>query len=292
MANEINRDLQCPYSIIDRDIICEHKQGRVNIQDIRKLHNHDGYELILFLGGDVTIIVESDMKKMQRGDMILVPPLTFHGLDLEDPESYDRIVINIRYEYLQKMNTPDTDLSICFSRNQSGRMNAVHMDEEVLSEFVEIAEKLERSLEEDNYGKMLLARSYLSEFLILVCRRTDVLSEEERPRLMPPAVSRAFDYIEEHLTEDITVGSISEALSYSYDHLSRVFKETTGTPLKRYINAKKIALAQKYLSQGISVYDVCFMIGYNNYTSFSRRFSEQIGESPKQFQLSHRVSWK
>ena len=31
------------------------------------------------------------------------------------------------------------------------------------------------------------------------------------------------------------------------------------------------------------------LVGYNNYSSFSRRFSTQIGVSPKQYQLSNRV---
>ena len=61
-------------------------------------------------------------------------------------------------------------------------------------------------------------------------------------------------------------------------------------PVFFYINAKKIVLAQKLLLQNYSPYDVCFMVGYNNYSSFSRRFSKQIGTSPKQFQLSHKES--
>jgi AraC-like DNA-binding protein len=81
---------------------------------------------------------------------------------------------------------------------------------------------------------------------------------------------------------------MSADLHYSSDHLSRVFSEAMGDSLNHYINAKKIVLAQKLLLQNYSPYDVCFMVGYNNYSSFSRRFSKQIGIAPKQFQLSHR----
>lgn len=72
----------------------------------------------------------------------------------------------------------------------------------------------------------------------------------------------------------------------SSDYLNRVFKATTGSSIKHFISAKKISLAQQYLRQGYPPYDVCFMIGYKNYSSFFRRFSEQVGLSPKQYQLS------
>ncbi|MCI9338179.1 MAG: helix-turn-helix transcriptional regulator [Lachnospiraceae bacterium] len=32
------------------------------------------------------------------------------------------------------------------------------------------------------------------------------------------------------------------------------------------------------------------MIGYNNYSSFSRRFSAQVGMSPKQYQQNSQLS--
>ena len=106
---------------------------------------------------------------------------------------------------------------------------------------------------------------------------------------MPVAVAKVLEYIDKHLSDEITINAMSAELHYSSDHLSRAFSEATGDSLKHYINAKKIALAQKLLLQNNSPYDVCFMVGYNNYSSFSRRFSNQIGMSPKQYQLSNRV---
>lgn len=77
---------------------------------------------------------------------------------------------------------------------------------------------------------------------------------------------------------------IAKEIHHNSDYLSRVFKDTTGGSLKQYINARKMFLARQYLQQGYPPYEVCFMIGYNNYSSFSRRFSAQIGCSPRQYQ--------
>ena len=86
--------LNCPYSMIDHEIICEHKAARVDTCDVNTVHNHDGYEVVLFLKGDVNIMVEPELFKMKEGDIFLISPLVFHGIDLVDINGYERIVIN------------------------------------------------------------------------------------------------------------------------------------------------------------------------------------------------------
>lgn len=283
----MKRALDCPYSMIDREVICEHKTARVTPEDINTVHNHDGYEIVLFLRGDVNIMIDPDMVKMKRGDMFFISPLVFHGLNLEDISSYERVVVNIQYEFLKELGDEETDFSTLFRSALSPDMNHLRIPEEALPEFIEIAERLQASIDSNEFGHNILSKALLIEFLLLTCKYSSVVPPQKKNSIMPQVVTRIFDYIDSHLEEDITISGMSDELHYSSDHLSRVFSEATGDSLKHYINAKKIALAQKLLLQNYSPYDVCFMVGYNNYSSFSRRFSKQIGLSPKQFQLSY-----
>ncbi len=284
----MKKDLNCPYSLIDREYICEHKTARVTPGDIKTVHNHDGYEIVLFLHGDVNIMIEPDIFKMKRGDMFFTSPLVFHGLDLEDINSYERVVINIQYEYLNELGDEDTDFSTLFRSSASPNMNHLVIPEDALPEFIELAEKLNECMDSTDFGHTVLAKALLVEFLLKARKYSSNTKPLPKNSLMPQVVSRIFDYIDTNIKEDITINSMALALHYSSDHLSRVFSEATGDSLKHYINAKKIVLAQRLLLQNYSPYDVCFMVGYNNYSSFSRRFSKQIGMSPKQFQLSHK----
>jgi AraC-like DNA-binding protein len=281
--------LNFPYTVIDSEIICEHKKARVDQSDISTVHNHDGYEIVLFLDGDVNMMIEPDLFKMKPGDVFFVSPLVFHGVDLEDVSGYERIVINVQYEYLKKLGDAETDFSTLFRSKESANMNHLRIPEESIPKFISVAKDLEEALHSDSYGHSILARSYLSQFLLLTCRYSENVPPQKKSSTMPAAVVKILEYIDEHITDDITINAMSSELHYSSDHLSRVFSEATGDSLKHYINAKKIALAQKLLLQNNSPYDVCFMVGYNNYSSFSRRFSNQIGMSPKQYQLSYRA---
>ncbi|RKM59942.1 AraC family transcriptional regulator [Butyrivibrio sp. CB08] len=286
----MKKSLNCPYSMIDQEIICEHKMARVTPEDINTVHNHDGYEVVLFLKGDVNIMIEPELFKMKRGDMFFISPLVFHGIDLEDITGYERIVINVQYEYLKNLGDAETDFSTLFRNCDSANMNHLRIPEESISKFISIAGKLEEALHSKSYGHSVLSKAYLAEFLLLTCKYSENVPPQKKRSSMPVVVSKILDYIDTHLSEDITINAMSAELHYSSDHLSRAFSEATGDSLKHYINAKKIALAQKLLLQNNSPYDVCFMVGYNNYSSFSRRFSKQIGMSPKQFQLSYRAS--
>ncbi|SCY28301.1 helix-turn-helix domain-containing protein [Butyrivibrio sp. INlla14] len=284
----MKKALDCPYSMIDQEIICEHKTARVTPSDIKTVHNHDGYEIVLFLKGDVNIMIEPDIYQMKRGDMFLVSPLVFHGLDLEDISGYERIVINVQYETLKRLGDEDTDFSTIFRSSDSPNMNHVHIPNDKLQGFIEIADRLEAALNSDEFGHTILSRALLVEFLIMTNKFSTSSTHQKKKSLMPSVVSRIFDYIDSHIEENITIKDMSEALHYSSDHLSRVFSEATGDSLKHYISGKKIVLAQKLLLQNYPPYDVCFMAGYNNYSSFSRRFSQQIGMSPKQYQLANK----
>ena len=283
----MKKSLNFPYTVISNEIICEHKKARVDKADISTVHNHDGYEVVLFLDGDVNMMVEPELFKMRTGDVFFISPLVFHGVDLVDVSTYERIVINIQYEYLRNLGDSETDFSTLFRSADSANMNHLRIPEESLPQFISVAERLEEVLHSDSYGHSILAKAYLSEFLLLTCKYSETVRPSKKSSNMPVAVAKVLEYIDTHLSDEITINAMSAELHYSSDHLSRAFSEATGDSLKHYINAKKIALAQKLLLQGNSPYDVCFMVGYNNYSSFSRRFSNQIGMSPKQYQLSY-----
>lgn len=284
----MQKDYHCSYSILDTDIICEYKLANPHFRVPNKLHNHDGYEILLFLGGQhVFVYVESERKELVRGDLILIDSYAFHGLASIDLSNYERVVINIEERYLKKISTDHTDLTYCFQQTPPNTINLIHLDESEISQFMDISSKLERAIKEEEYGCDILKRSFLSELMVYINKVRPSSAHTLSTNTIPMIVSNTFAYIEKNLTNDITVEKIAKHLHHNSDYLSRCFKEATGYTLKHYILTKRIALSQKQLRKGLSPYEVCFCIGFNNYSSFSRTFTKQIGCSPKQYQRMH-----
>lgn len=287
----MRKDINCPYSVLNADIICEHKCAKINLLTTTTLHNHDGYELVLFLNGNVSLFIESVEKKLIRGDLVLVPPYAFHGLNLTIDDAanvadYERIVLNIRPSLLQKISDEKTDLYEYMQEETSDKYNIIHIENDVLDEYIDILDNLESATKNPRFGNSLIAKAALTEFLVNLANYSMHSSTTPFTNNMSKIVSDTFELIEENITENITVEMIAAKLHHNTDYIGRTFKRAVGLPIKHYINAKKISLAQQYLRQGYSPSEVCFMVGYENYSSFSRRFSAHIGISPKQYQLN------
>lgn len=59
----------------DHDFTCSCKNAPIPMASV--LHSHDGYEIYLFLSEEIRIIFENDNRIMKRGDLLLIPRMSF-----------------------------------------------------------------------------------------------------------------------------------------------------------------------------------------------------------------------
>lgn len=97
----------------------------------------------------------------------------------------------------------------------------------------------------------------------------------------PIDMEKILVYIQENLTEDITVETLARRASFSPYHFIRVFKNNTGYTPHEYIISSRINLAKRMLrltNQSISyIADCC---GFSSSSSFSMCFRRVAGTSP------------
>lgn len=99
-----------------------------------------------------------------------------------------------------------------------------------------------------------------------------------------PVVKSAFQYISEHLSEALSLETLSVALHVSPSHLSRVFKKECGESLTEYINKTRISKAQEYLEKtDLLIYEISEQTGYNDVAYFSSIFKKYTGVSPTDY---------
>lgn len=267
-------------------IICEHKLGGLVASVHPVFHNHDGFEILIFLDGETNFYAEKEGKQLERGDVLLIAPYAFHYAEPLEVSTYDRIVISIRGDLVPELGTDTIDLSSCFSVAATGQINMLHLQEDFLEKLVKQSEELEEILDTDCFAGELLAKAVLTQILVLLNTPLHQDSYKEFSSIMPLPVKNTFLYVQEHLTENFTIREMAETLHHNRDYISRCFKKTTGISLQNYIIAKRISLAQEYLVKGYPPTEVCFLCGFNNYSNFSRTFTNHIGMSPRNFQKS------
>ncbi|AQT69079.1 Regulatory protein SoxS [Anaerohalosphaera lusitana] len=97
-------------------------------------------------------------------------------------------------------------------------------------------------------------------------------------------MQRTLKLIDAQLNEKISVNGIARTLKVSREHLSRVFKESTGTTLQKYIIDRKLKIACKLLNEtNLSIKQITVRLGFNDQRNFSRTFHKKTGMTPRDF---------
>lgn len=108
---------------------------------------------------------------------------------------------------------------------------------------------------------------------------------EEELRTSPHSslVSDVQNRIAGNLSERLDVAALARHFRISREHLSRVFREQTGTPLHAYITRARLRLAVNLLLQTrLTSKEIAARCGYAEYSVFYRTFRKRIGLSPEE----------
>lgn len=113
-----------------------------------------------------------------------------------------------------------------------------------------------------------------------------------RPQLHP-AFEPIPPYIDEHLTDELSVSLLCRQFHLSKNTLYRYFKSYTGYTVKDYIGARRLERAEQLLlTTDLPVYEICTRCGIDNYQYFCRRFRQKTGETPLQYRKKRQYSLK
>lgn len=92
-------------------------------------------------------------------------------------------------------------------------------------------------------------------------------------------------YIHQNYTRDIGLPDIAEAMGYSPQRCSVLFKQLTDDTFKNYLNRYRIEKAQEIQAEqpDITTNDLSALVGFNSVTTFIRAYKKYTGISPQAY---------
>ena len=95
-------------------------------------------------------------------------------------------------------------------------------------------------------------------------------------------VNKTEDYIEQHLSDSITLCELAKHVHLSEFHFHRIFKEHSSETIKEFVTRTKLERAAIFLcmTSSLSLTEIALNYGYNDSSSFSRAFKKHFGVSP------------
>jgi len=95
------------------------------------------------------------------------------------------------------------------------------------------------------------------------------------------SISRAIDYIEDHITEEISVDGIARQVNISPFYFQKGFSLLCGFTVMEYVRKRRLALAgSELVSTDTKVIDVALKYGYDSPDSFTKAFTRFHGMTP------------
>jgi AraC-like DNA-binding protein len=249
----------------------------------RDFHFHDFDKLVILLDGRVDYQVENMTYHLRPWDILLIKHHAIHRALIDQSEPYERIILYLDGQYIGQ-TMPDVELMDCFDRaDRQGRYRMTPNREERTG-LAQGLEALERALADEQFGAKALRDALLIQVLVMVNRigrRDDGVQERPQGR-QDDKISRALSYINEHLTQELTVERLAEQVYLSKYHFMRLFKTQTGYTVHAYIRQKRLLYAAQLIRKGVPVSQAAAESGFSEYSTFYRSFQNSFGISPGQ----------
>lgn len=222
------------------------------------------------------------------GESVLVPPGV--GMEIDFPEAgprhptqcialaIDQSKIRTTLDYLEEKHPLCGDMSWEISLRDAHLPNSL--------EVASLLNKIITLCSGDMVLKDVLADLVLQELIVHVIQTQHRVSAESGVKLPKETpLTGLVAYIQEHLTEDLTLAKLARQACMSRSALIRQFHRTYGcTPVSFLLNLR-IDLARKMLQDpGFQVKHVAYECGFQDVNYFIRLFRKRTGITPGRFQ--------
>ena len=244
-------------------------------------HYHEFDKIILLLGGRVTYMVEGVTYFLRPWDLLLVPRSQIHRAVIDPAEPYERVVVWLGREYLERRSEPQTDLASCFTLTGQRNFHLLRTDAKQRLTYMQLLQQMEEAVQTSR----LLADALCQQLLITVNRDLlkDRTAEQRDSYRVDPKLEAVLHYIMEHLTEELDVDTLAGHFYLSRYYLMHRFKAATGYTVHQYITQKRLLLAGELLRSGVPVMKAAEGSGFREYSTFLRAFQRTFHSSPREF---------
>ncbi len=250
-------------------------------------HNHDFYEVYLFLDGNVTYYIEEKVYDLCAGDILLIPPGKMHRPIISNSQTvYERIVLWLNCDYLTSLDTQGENLINNINMIGSVKEYIINLGMEDFSFITNVFQRLIHQSHKLKNCSQTLTKSYISIILFIISMKfKDSLLNEQQQNENMNIIPEVIKYINEHLLESLSLDDICNEFFISKFHLIRKFKEYTNSTVYDYIITKRIIVARKLIRQGITATNACEQCGFSDYSNFYKSFTSKTGMTPSQFKI-------
>jgi len=95
---------------------------------------------------------------------------------------------------------------------------------------------------------------------------------------------RAIEYVDAHLSEDISLAALAAEAGFSPHHFGKAFKASLGMPPCQYVTRARLRQAMgMLLNSDRTITEIAYEVGFPSHSHFCAMFKKQTGMTPSQY---------
>lgn len=243
-------------------------------------HYHKTLEIVVMLNGSQEYFVNGTPYALYGGNLFITYPNEEHG-------NGDRPQNACEFIWFQLDLTPRDDflgLSGPLAKQMYQWVSQCRQRVmEVEPSDLKLIQRAWRGLSQEQENARLLGYSALLHFIALYFH-IDPERDDAAGRSLSPDILRSLQFMQEHLTESVSIDEIAEECALSPSRFKAKFKEQMGVTPLYYMNSLKIDKAKELL-QGSdqSVIQIAFALDFASSNYFSAVFKKFTGYTPAEY---------
>ncbi len=251
-------------------------------EDKTQYHSHDFYEIHITLSGQGLFYLDGVYHKIDAGSILLVHHGDLHRICAQRSSYYERMYIYITPEFLKSRSTKFTNLEKCFQPIGASKSKIIKADIVDLIEYIKVFINTPNT---KNYGEDILYEQTIINLLIYLNKLVinenfeaigDVSNKNE-------FITNVINYVNENLSEDLSLDTVADKFFVSKFHLAHKFKEITDMTFHNFVLKKRLIYAKQLLRKYKNSSNVYADCGFKSYSYFLKSFKKEYGMTPKEF---------
>ena len=247
-------------------------------------HFHTDIEIAFVICGTMRIRMNDAQYVLYADQGIFIPPKAIHSYEAMEAGTKTSIVIFAPDALGESGDLGITVRSHIFSLPATTAIESLPNFRAVKENLITLASPDHRKSLHMQYvirGRILETYGLLLQLLGYERSKDGSPSQGTHELQLAHAI---MEYIDRNFSQPLTLSDLAARFSYSYSHLSRVFKQTLGVDFTTYLNTTRLMYARSLLRQGSrTMSDICFASGFQSVRTFNRVFSLTFGLSPREY---------
>ena len=247
-------------------------------------HKPEKSIFIFVQSGSGSIVTKDKSYPMSGGTLCFIGEDKYHYTFPDHPEAYVRSKLLISSDELSKLLLTLYQSPRLLKNFNERQLSIGMLDANDRQRAEQIFDRLSRIPFDSEYFQAETYSAVL-QLVVLLSKNINVNSQDRFG-----AMQTAVEYINDHITEDITVESVCSNIYMSKYHFCRLFKEKIGLTVMEYVLKTRVMMAKDLLwCSDKSVTEISADCGFRSISYFSRAFKNETGMTPMQYKKQKQI---